>query len=332
MKLFIHRLRRLSGTIFVICVICGLSFSQAPNCGCEDKPQINVLAVVNGVKITKKDLSIDTLTNISLAQDTVITARSEELQRQITKLLLEAEAKRRGITQEQLFQVEVVSRVPLPTEAEAKAFYEHNRTRNAKDFKSVKENVMKSLKTQRETLRAAEFTNTLRVVSQIETSEVPVTPPTSEADLSRVYAIVNGVRITSADIEQSLLPLIFRVQQQVYALRKLDLDLRINDLLLEQESKRLGMSPQSLINQNVKVRAPIITTDQARAYYEQNKKSLQGGFNDLKVPIMQLLLAQEERKLFVAYAEQLRKAAALQIYLTPPEPPTLRQLCCNPVD
>lgn len=316
----------------MILLVFFLLLFQTPNCGCEDKPQISVLAVVNGVKITKQDLSIDTRSNVTLAQETVIAARSQELTRQITKLLLEAEAKRRGLTQDQLFQVEVASRVPPPTEAEAKAFYEYNKTRNAKDFKSVKENVIQSLKVQRETMRATEFANTLRVVAQIQTSEVPVTPPTSEEDLSRVYAIVNGVRITSSDIEQSLLPLIFRVQQQVYALRKQDLDLRINDMLLEQEAKRLGISSLSLINQNVRGRVPIITIDQARAYYEQNKKSLQGDFKDLKVPIMQHLFAQEERKLFLAYAEQLRQAAALQIYLTPPEPPTLRQLCCNPVD
>ena len=305
---------------------------QAPNCGCEDKPQISVLAVVNGIKITKQDLSIDTRTNVTLAQDTVIAARSQELRLQINKLLLEAEAKRRGITQDQLFEVEVASRVPPTTEAEARAFYERNRNKNSKDFKSVKDNVMRSLKIERETMRATEFANALRVAAKVETSELPVTPPTSESDLSRVFAIVNGVRITSRDIEQSLLPLIFRVQQQVYALRKQDLDLRINDILLEQEAKRFGLSPQSLINQNVRGRVPIITDDQARAYYEKNKSSMPGDFSEAKVPILQYLLAEEERKLLVAYAEQLRKAAAVQIYLTPPEPPTLRQLCCNPVD
>ena len=154
----------------------------------------------------------------------------------------------------------------------------------------------------------------------------------NEADLERVFANVNGVNITSRDVEQSLLPLIFRVQQQVYAFRKQDLDLKINDMLLDQESKRLGTSPQSLINQNVKVRLPNITETQARAYYDEHKTRLAGAFSDLKVPIMQYLLEQEERKLFQAYADQLRKGAAVQIYLTEPQSPTLRQLCCNPVD
>ena len=82
---------------------------QAPNCGCEQKPEINVLAVVNGVKIARKDLSIDALTQVSLAQDTVIVARSRQLQLKINDLLLEVEAKRRGITTAKLLELEVTS-------------------------------------------------------------------------------------------------------------------------------------------------------------------------------------------------------------------------------
>src|SRR4051812_8982334 len=90
---------------------------QGPNCGCEQKPEINVLAVVNGVKIARKDLSIDALTQVSLAQDTVIVARSRQLQLKINDLLLEAEAKRRGITTAKLIEFEVTSKLIPPTEA-----------------------------------------------------------------------------------------------------------------------------------------------------------------------------------------------------------------------
>ena len=316
--------------ICVISVICGISFSQAPNCGCEAYPQINVLAVVNGIKITRQDLSIDTRTQVSIAQDTVITARNLEVNLQINKLLLEAEARRRGLTPEKLFEVEVKDKTPSPTNDQVKAFYEQKRI--AKNFKSVKDDIIASMRNDREMIRATEFVSALRAGAEITVSDQPVTPPANEADLERVFAIVNGVKITSRDVEQSLLPLIFRVQQQVYALHKQDLNLKINELLLDQESKRLGLTPQWLINQNVKVRLPIITEAQARAYYDENKTKLAATFSDLKVPIMQYLLELEGRKLFQAYADQLRNNAAVQIYLTEPQSPTLRQLCCNPVD
>lgn len=302
-----------------------------PNCGCEQKPEINVLAVVNGVKIARKDLSIDTLTQISIAQDTVIVARSRQLELKINDLLLEGEAKRRGITTAKLFELEVASKIVPPTEAEAKEFYDEGKN-HTQSFSSVKNNIIAQFRAEREAARAREFANSLRATAKIVTANVAVTPPTSEADLARVFANVNGVNITSSDIETGLLPLIFQVQQQVYALRKRDLDIRINDLLLEQEAQRLGTTPQALIDQHVNAKLPIITEEQARAYYKANKAQLNRDFSDVKLMLMQYLLEQEKQKVLAAYAEQLRNESAVQVYLTEPKPPTLRQLCCNLVD
>src|SRR5215203_950435 len=218
--------------LLLFSLFASLPFLQTPNCGCEDKPQISVLAVVNGIKITKQDLSIDTKTQVSLAQDSVIGARRQQLDKQINHALLEAEAKRRGLTTSQLLEVEVNAKIVPPTEEELRARYEQSKKRPGRDFKSVKKDFIAEFRSQRETIRALEFANSLRVGARITVSNDPVTPPASEADLTRVFATVNGVDITSRDIEEGLLPLIFEVQQQVYALRKQDLDLKINDMLL----------------------------------------------------------------------------------------------------
>ncbi|HEU5131023.1 MAG TPA: hypothetical protein VFT26_02930 [Pyrinomonadaceae bacterium] len=304
---------------------------QGPNCGCEQKPEINVLAVVNGVKITRKDLSIDTQTQVSLAQDAVMVARSRQLELKINDLLLEVEAKRRGITTAKLIELEVTAKVTPPTEAEAKAVYEQNNDRT-QSFSSVKDNILARLMTERAALRVRVFASSLRAGATVTIANQQVTPPTNEAELARVFANVNGVNITSSDIETSLLPLIFQVQQQVYALRKRDLDQRINEILLEQEAKRLGTTQQALINQNVNAKVPIPTEDQARAVYNANKAQLNGDFSDLKARIMQYLMEQEQQKMLSEYAEQLRKESAVQIYLIEPKPPNLRQLCCNLAD
>jgi hypothetical protein len=315
----------------VLWPILALLLQAPPNCGCEQKPEINVLAVVNGVKIARKDLSIDTLTQISIAQDTVIVARSRQLELKINDLLLEGEAKRRGITTAKLFELEVASKIVPPTEAEAKEFYDEGKN-HTQSFSSVKNNIIAQFRAEREAARAREFANSLRATAKIVTANVAVTPPTSEADLARVFANVNGVNITSSDIETALLPMIFQVQQQVYALRKRDLDIRINDILLEQEAQRLGTTPQALVDQHVTAKLPIITEEQARAYYKANKAQLNRDFADIKPMLMQYLLEQEKQKVLAAYAEQLRNESAVQVYLTEPKPPTLRQLCCNLVD
>ena len=77
---------------------------------------------------------------------------------------------------------------------------------------------------------------------------------------------------------------------------------------------------------------PIVTEERARAYYNANKAQLDRDFSAVKTMIMQYLIEQEKQKGLLAYAEQLRKESAVQIYLTEPKPPTLRQLCCNLVD
>jgi len=317
---------------WLILLLVSTAFSQTPNCGCEQKPQLNVLAVVNGVKITQQDFSIDTRTQVSLAQETVIRTRAQELDRQITQMLLEAEAKRRGLPKETLLVLEVKARVPEPTEAEARAFYEQNKDRIRRGFGAVKKGILDQMRNERLNARAYQYANALRAGAQITRSDTQVTPPENEADLSRVFATVNGVKITSKDIEESLLPLIFMVQQKVYELRKRDVDTRINDLLLEQEAKRLETTPAALIALHVRTRAHIVSEEQARAYYEEQKSNFKGKFSEHKLQIMQFLQGQESEKSLAAYAKELRKDAAVQIYLTPPTQPDLRQLCCNPVD
>ena len=323
---------KIRANLWPILLLASTVFSQTPNCGCEQKPKLNVLAVINGIKITQRDLSIDTLTQISLAQETVINARAQELNRQINQMLLETEAKRRGVAVPVLLVLEVKARVVPPTEADARAFYEQNKTRLKRSFSSVKKEILAQMLSEREVSRASQFANALRAGAKIDVANTMVTPPANEGELERVFATVNGVNITSRDIEQSLLPLIYNVQQQVYTFRKRDVDIRINDLLLEQEAKRLGTTPAALIDLHVRSKVPIVSEEQAQSFYKEQKARFEGKFSEHKYQIMQFLQEQESTKWLAAYAEELRKAAAVQIYLTPPTQPDLRQLCCNPVD
>ena len=53
--------------------------------------------------------------------------RKRELDLQIDSILLESEAKKRGVTPSQVIKDEVIAKVQAPTEAEAQAFYEQNK-------------------------------------------------------------------------------------------------------------------------------------------------------------------------------------------------------------
>jgi protein-disulfide isomerase len=292
-----------------------------PSCGCEDKPQLEVLAVVDGVKINKQDLSVDTRTKINLAHDTVIETRTRELDLQINSLLLSNEATRRGVTTTKLLNQEVTAKITPPTEAEAQAFYERNKARIAQDFKAVKDNLLEYLKNERERARAQEFANNLRSAGNVQVLVQNVTPPATPAELQRVFATVNGKKITSADIEENLKAVIFQVQQQVYAYRKAELDMKINDMLLEREAKKRGIPARTLIDTEVTSKLTIATEAQAEKFYNENKERINGEFARVKGQIIQYLQSQEEQKLQLAFAERLRNSIPLQVFLTAPESP-----------
>src|SRR6185295_10378332 len=125
-------------------------------------------------------------------------------EQKINDVLLDMKAKRRGITTAELLATGVTSKVTPPTEAEAKAIYEQNNDRS-QSFNSVKNKIMAELRSERVAARVREFANTLRAGAKIEVANQQVTPPTNEAELARVFATVNGVNITSSDIETALL-------------------------------------------------------------------------------------------------------------------------------
>jgi len=312
--------------LFLILNFLLLFFPQLPggSCGCEDKPQVNTLAAVNGTKITKAELGVDAQNKISQLQGEVIKARESELDRQINRLLLETEARKRGITAEQLLLLEVVGKVPDPTEAEIQAFYDERKQAFGKDLKRVRPQIIQFIRSEREALEAMRLSNSLKATANLIINIPRVTPPANEFELSRVFATVNGRTITSRDIEASLQPLILKVQQQVYLVRKEDLDLRINDLLLDQEARKRNIAPSALLTGEVRGKLPIITDQQARSFYDQNKPKFKYDFSEVKLQIIEYLTAQEERKLANAFAAQLRENSAVQIYLTPPESPAFK--------
>jgi protein-disulfide isomerase len=291
------------------------------SCGCEAQPELDVLAIVGGKKISQQDLSIETRTKINLAQDVITDARTRQLDRQINNHLLTVEAKRRGLTIARLIELEVLSKVTKVTDAEAQAFYDKNKAQIGQEFKQTKDSIVDYLTQEREQAKGREFANFLRATAKIEGLVQNITPPVSAADLNRVFATVNGSKITSAAIEENLKARIYQVQQQVYSFRKSDLDIKINDILLETEAKKRGITARNLIDVEVTGKLPIVSEAQAEKFYNENKSRLNGEFARLKTQIMQHLQQQEEQKHLLAFADRLRTAAQVQIFLTPPQSP-----------
>jgi protein-disulfide isomerase len=295
--------------------------SQSVDCGCEAAPLPEVLGVVNGVKITKQDLSPETRTRVEQLQKQVVDARARELDLQIDSLLLQAEAKKRGVSPSQIIKDEVIAKVQAPTEAEAQAFYDKNRANFQAEFKDAKNNILEYLGYQRQEELARKLAEQLRSAAQVKVLAKPTAPAVTAADRTRVMAVVNDKQITMGDIEASLRPLIFNVQQEVYTLRKHDLDLKVNDTLLSQEAQKKSITTRALLDTEVTAKVAKVTDAEAQAFYDKNKDRISGEFAQVKAQIVQYMQESKEREATIAFADQLRRAAKLEINLTAPQSP-----------
>ena len=161
----------------------------------------------------------------------------------------------------------------------------------------------------------------MRANAQLKIVDKLSAPPTSEADRAPLLAVVNGKQITAGDIENSLRPIIFNVQEQVYELRKQDIEVKINDTLLTQEAQKRQITSRALLEAEVSAKVPRVTETQAQEFYTQNKDRISGDFAQTKAQIIQYMQENKEQEATRAYAEQLQRASAVQINLPVPESP-----------
>jgi protein-disulfide isomerase len=289
------------------------------DCACESQVLPATLAIVNGVTISTRDIERATAESVHKLQREVIEARRRELDLLINSKLLAVEAKKRGVTTVKLLEQEVVAKVKLPTQAEAQTFYDQNKARIQGDFNSVKDDILKYLLEERQRVEAKKFADELRAASNTIVKVPQATPPRNDSERAQVLATVNGVNITSGDVEDSLKALIFDIQEQVYTLRKNELDLTINDTLLTQEAQKRKITTNALLDAEVKPKQ--VTEEQARAFHEQNKERISGDFAQTKDSIISYLQQAEVRIAERAFVEKLRASASVQVFLKVPESP-----------
>ena len=318
-------------TFVLFVYLLSTSTALAQDCGCESKPLPEVLSIVNGVKITAKDLDPDTQSRVAELKRQVVEARKAELDLQINSKLLEAEAKKRTITSSKLLEEEVVKKAAEPTEADARAFYNEQKARlngssdQLVEFEKVKDRIITHLRSERQQELAKKFAERLRTAANLKLLVDTVTPPAKPSDRQRVFATLSNQQITSADIEDNLQPVIFSVQEQLYELRRRDLNRKINDVLLAQEAQKRHVTTRSLLETEVISKVPVFTENEAQKFYDTNKDKLNGAFTDLKEQILRHLQNVEKEKLQLALAASLRKSAVIEDFLTPPEAKTAKQ-------
>ncbi|HXQ35509.1 MAG TPA: hypothetical protein VN843_15940, partial [Anaerolineales bacterium] len=144
------------------------------------------------------------------------------------------------------------------------------------------------------------FAFTAPVKSQTPPIQTTPTKPVDCACESQVLpetlAIVNGVKITSADIKKATGNSVGPLQAQVVEARKRELDLLINSKLLAIEAKKRGVSTVKLLEQEVLAKVKRPTQTEAQVFYDQNKTRINKEFTEVVDDIIGYLSEQRQQQ------------------------------------
>ena len=282
------------------------------------KPPV-LLAVVNGQNITTADIETSAREEIDSLDDKITDAKNQIVEMEINTALLEAEAKRRKISSQQLYDLEVTRKVAEPTPAEIAAFVEQNRAQISNpDDPEIRKEVSVYLRNQRETKLSADLVSKLRTASPVVKGTDINTPNLAP---STVIATVAGTPILAGAVNERLKPIIYRLRLNAYSVQQPALDRAINDILLLAEASKLGVGPEELVRKEIseKIKAP--TEEEVSRFYNDNKSRISGELDQVRTQIATYLQDQNRERLEKDYSDRLRKGANIRLLTSEPIAP-----------
>lgn len=140
----------------------------------------------------------------------------------------------------------------------------------------------------------------------------------AETTATEPPAEVNGEAITAKDLERALGAKLSKLEEQIYHLKRQQLEALIAQRLLAQEAAKRGVSVAVLLDAEVTAKAEPVTEEEIEDYYQANKSRLRGDEATIRQNVRARLQQQKvaaRRKLFV---ESVRSQAKVLVHLQPP--------------
>ncbi len=115
------------------------------------------------------------------------------------------------------------------------------------------------------------------------------------ADSSKTepLAEVNGETITAKDLERSLGARLSQLEEQIYNLKRQELDSLIAQKLFAQEAAKRKISVAALLDAEVTAKVPLVTEAEIDAFYQANKARIRGDDADTRQKIRAFLQQQK---------------------------------------
>jgi len=142
---------------------------------------------------------------------------------------------------------------------------------------------------------------------------VPAGTPATEP-----LAEVDGDAITTAELERALGAKLSTLEEQIYTLKRQELESLIAQRLLSQEAAKQGISVTALVDAEVTAKVDLVTEQEIEGFYTANKARMRGDEASLRDNIRAHL---QEQKLTVRrqrFLQSLRSQSKVLVRLQPP--------------
>ena len=129
-------------------------------------------------------------------------------------------------------------------------------------------------------------------------------------------AEVDGHAITAEDLERALGARLGQLEQQVYDLKRRQLDALITERLLAQEAAKRGTSLAAMLDAEVTAKVGLVTEQEVEAFYQANRPRLRGEETivreQIRTHLQQQKLAAQRARLVEALRSQAKILDRLQ--------------------
>ena len=250
-----------------------------------------------------------------------IKGRINLLQIAVQDRLFRQEAKSQGLSQEDFISAAIHRQVKEPTEEDLLREFRSSPDLYGSEIDRVREEVRSTVLRKKTAERGRKLLEEIQTRIPVEMILESLREEVLDLGLEDTLAVVGEDTIRVIDIEQSLEDLEHELDWRRYEIEVTELNLRINDRLLRQECQQRELQPHEILKLEVVERLQPVTDEDVDRFFEMNRSRIVGELEDVRESIRAHLLDERRFVLEARFAERMRNAADVIIYLKEPQPP-----------
>ena len=162
-------------------------------------------------------------------------------------------------------------------------------------------------------------TSSLLIAVMASVAALSASPAARAASGSdQVVATIGDRQITEAELNKQIAGQMAMMQNKFYEMKKKAIEQIADDYLAEQEAKKLNISKEAYIKQEIDDKAPPPSEAEVKKFYDDRKEQIHRPYDEIKDQISNFLRRQTLAKRRQEIFGKLESQAGLKILLQPP--------------